>query len=131
MIETDHQTFLSLECHGGSQTLFSKIIKRRLGPKMLPEPDKIFETVIYKISFTSRLQSFSWLWLVDLEIWSLKNLMNIYLMYMTSQESHFLCPYFLNFALILASSKLCNSRTTDKILRNGKRQSSHFLCSVS
>ena len=37
MIETDDQkVFLSLEYHGGSKSLFSKIIKREQGPKMLP-----------------------------------------------------------------------------------------------
>ena len=58
--------------------------------------NKNFETVIYRISFTFRLQSFSWFWLVDLEIWSLKDPMNIYSMYVTSQESHVSCPYFLS-----------------------------------
>ena len=59
------------------------------------QDNKNFETVIYRISFTFRLQSFSLFWLVDLEIWSLKNPMNIYSMYVTSQESHVSCPYFL------------------------------------
>ena len=65
--------------------LFSKIIKRGLGPKVLEE-NKNFETVIYRISFTFRLQIFSWFWFADLEIRSLKNPMNIYSMYVTSQE---------------------------------------------
>ena len=34
MIETEN--FLSVEYHGGSQTPFSKIIKRGLGPKVFP-----------------------------------------------------------------------------------------------
>ena len=67
------------------------------------QDNKNFETVIYIISFTFRLQSFSWFWSVDLEIWSLNNPMNIYTMYVTSKNRMFRVR---TFALIL-----CNSRT--------------------
>ena len=70
--------------------------------------------IIYRISFTFRLQSFSWFWLVDLEIWSFKNPMNIYSMYVTSQESHISCPYFLPSLICLfwTSFPFCVEKTT-------------------
>ena len=58
------------------------------------QDNKNFETVIYRISFTFRFQIFNWFWSADLEIRSLKNPMNIYSMYVTSQESQVSCPYF-------------------------------------
>ena len=84
-----------------------------------------FETVNYRLSFTFRLQSFNWLWLVDLEIRSFKNPVNIYLKYVTSQESHVLWPYFS--ASISAYLQSFVTLKLKKILRNGKQRSSNFL----
>ena len=36
MIETGHQKFFVIRVHSWSQTLFSKIIRRGLGPKVFP-----------------------------------------------------------------------------------------------
>ena len=78
----------------GPRPLLVKSLKGEWDRKC-SQDNKNFETLIYRISFTFRFQSFSGFSLVDLEIRSLKYPMNIYSMYVTSQESHVSCPYFL------------------------------------
>ena len=56
--------------------LLVKLLKGDWDQKCFQD-NKSFETVIYRILFTFRLQSFSWFRLLDLEIWSFKYLMNI------------------------------------------------------
>ena len=65
------------------------------------QDNKNSETVIYRISFTFCLQSFSWFWLVDLEIWSFKNPRNIY--FNVCDVTRISCFMSALFALILAS----------------------------
>ena len=74
----------------GPRPFSVKSLKRDWDRKCFQD-NKNFETVIYKISFTFRLQSFSWFRLVDLELWSFENPMNIYSIYVMLQESHVSC----------------------------------------
>ena len=92
-----------------SRPFLVKSLKGDWDPECFQD-NKNFLPVIYRISFTFCLQSFSWFCLVDLEIYMVV-LESIEYLFNVCDITRIACFMSILFALILASSKLCNSRT--------------------
>ena len=106
MIETDHQHFLPLEQHGCFQTLFGKVIKRGLGPKVFPGQSKFSNSYLQNVIHFAKFQLILVSKLGDIIVKeSSESLFKV----CDVTKSH--VSVSILFALILASSKFCNSGT--------------------